>query len=695
MFNASTMEMSLEIRKDVNVLRLRSADLDHSCSRCISCAPRFRQLIQGSASECLRCKLFWIAACKILRYTTTDVKTFVQLSRLPDEDPRTVKLDAKVDFNSAILKVLRSFKSNKISSVDVVDEYCFVLNWLPTLTAKDRSLHREIKLFTELGSPKSSNANIRTHRILRGDRRSRYAPFVSSCLEKCIETHRCQSKRPGPLLTRILDLSEAPNGHIILDTTGQGAEPYTALSHCWGGNLPARTTLENYEAHQHKILITELPRSFQDAIHVTLALGLRYLWIDALCIIQDDINDWEAESQKMASVYGNAHVVIGADSAADSSQGFLDDTSSMNDDRTYSQIARFVDEEVDIYMTESPFHWNPCSLFSKVGHEFEHRWGARAAVSPLSTRAWAFQEQLLARRMLHFTSFEVIWECKAGFSCECTELEESTSGVTSDDWLLSNKRQMYDQWYDAVDVISERRLTHETDRLPCLSGLAALMQENGAGNLLAGLWEDDLILALCWGIQSSSMRLYPPQAPSWSWASLEAPRDLYRLSNNPEGLQRSEDFARIVDVRYSEKKNFCGSASEGSLVINAPIVHVEPERGSERPSNEILLNALYTADSRPAITAQLDVEDIDLYAGSLCVVLMTKFLHEPGDYSEINRDNLNTFGILLQQLHTMDESTFTRIGSFSTGEQPCNWVKSKKILAEFFRDAEMDKILLV
>lgn len=66
------------------------------------------------------------------------------------------------------------------------------------------------------------------------------------------------------------------------------------------------------------IFLSDLPPLFQDAIIITRQLGLRYLWIDSLCIIQDSLRDWETEAAKMASIYQNSYVTI---SATDASNG--------------------------------------------------------------------------------------------------------------------------------------------------------------------------------------------------------------------------------------------------------------------------------------------------------------------------------------------------------------------------------------
>lgn len=99
--------------------------------------------------------------------------------------------------------------------------------------------------------------------------------------------------------------------------------PYVALSYCWGNVLSFRTTYQTLPGLIHGVKLDVLPKAFIDAVHLTRRLGVPYLWIDALCIVQDSIDDWEAESAKMASIYANAYITIAAVSNQNAAQPFL------------------------------------------------------------------------------------------------------------------------------------------------------------------------------------------------------------------------------------------------------------------------------------------------------------------------------------------------------------------------------------
>jgi Heterokaryon incompatibility protein (HET) len=115
----------------------------------------------------------------------------------------------------------------------------------------------------------------------------------------------------------------ARNKHPFLYISQGESSAYTALSHCWGSTSLLRTTKSNIDDHKKEFTWIAFSQSFQDAITITQDLYIRYLWIDSICILQDDIQDWEAESGHMANIYGNARIVLAATDAKDGRDGLL------------------------------------------------------------------------------------------------------------------------------------------------------------------------------------------------------------------------------------------------------------------------------------------------------------------------------------------------------------------------------------
>ncbi|KAL2149788.1 hypothetical protein VTH82DRAFT_8440 [Thermothelomyces myriococcoides] len=145
-------------------------------------------------------------------------------------------------------------------------------------------------------------------------------------LEHCRRTHEsCNSFPPAPLPSRVLDVSVNDGTGVRLYVTQGETAPYAALSHCWGRRPFLRTMSGSLEDHRNEISWAQLPRTFREAVEFVRKLGIRYLWIDSLCIVQDDLEDWRREASRMASVYQNAAFVVSAAKAAGAYGGLYAD----------------------------------------------------------------------------------------------------------------------------------------------------------------------------------------------------------------------------------------------------------------------------------------------------------------------------------------------------------------------------------
>lgn len=98
---------------------------------------------------------------------------------------------------------------------------------------------------------------------------------------------------------------------------------YVTLSYCWGTALPYTTTSKNLQQHLAGLYFVQLPKTLQDAIMVARYLGFRYIWIDCICIVQDDEQDWAREAARMADIYSKSALCIAASRASNCDEGFL------------------------------------------------------------------------------------------------------------------------------------------------------------------------------------------------------------------------------------------------------------------------------------------------------------------------------------------------------------------------------------
>jgi len=247
---------------------------------------------------------------------------------------------------------------------------------------------------------------------------------------------------------------------------------YAALSHCWGTIRIITTTRQTYKQRLACIAFQDLSQTFKDAVTLCRALKVRHLWIDSLCIIQDDVQDWQAEASKMASVYENARLVLSATAAADGSVGCFGPRSS---------------EATRVYFTEEEM--GGAQIWARdiiTHHEFSELPFGYQKTPPLFKRAWCFQERLLATRIIHFTNLEMVWECKSGFGCECGDGGGSVGSNGTFHQILSQATSMVgtdtltetiQQWWNLILDYTRRDITNESDILPALAGLASRFQE--------------------------------------------------------------------------------------------------------------------------------------------------------------------------------------------------------------------------
>jgi hypothetical protein len=328
---------------------------------------------------------------------------------------------------------------------------------------------------------------------------------------------------------------------------------YATLSHCWGIKHFIKTTLSNIRSFATSIPFDHLPRTFQDAISVAQELGIKYIWIDSLCIIQDSKEDWKHESALMASVYLNSYLNIAATGSSDSSHGFLSSR-----DLTHNSVSIPTNksegnggEESDAFVRTS---LNTVHKLYSTPSQLVH-WSSIANgnnEAPLLSRAWVFQERHLAPRTLHFHPSELVMECRAGLRCECTGLDSFTSNP-----LRNFDDMSFASWSAVVEEFSRLKLTYQTDRLEALTGVAKVFWEKLGCRYLNGIWEGDLAKGLLWNVtrceafdvSSDRVRRQGKEvAPTWSWASLVLAGNKIFFPIADDHLFRSDERFEFLDT---------------------------------------------------------------------------------------------------------------------------------------------------
>lgn len=316
------------------------------------------------------------------------------------------------------------------------------------------------------------------------------------------------------------------------------------------------------KTRQSGIRLSDLPKTFLDAVTVTRHLGLRYLWIDSLCICQDDPDDWARESARMIDVYSKAHLVISADNANDKSLGCFHQ-------RNISQSSIFT---VRLAGQEKPSSMQAVLLFPISEQPFFY---GDFISEPLTQRGWALQERVLSRRSLHYGSDQLYFECNHGIVgengcysasryCDINKTRE-TPDASSPTTLIHS--QDHGVWNGLLSAYGRRTLSQSTDKLPAVSGLASLFKQRFGSEYVAGLWSHALIEGLAWQGLGNRKAMDDEKyiGPSWSWASYDGIA--------ATGLQEGwTDIATVLEwhVDLNNEANPYGEVKNAWIRLRAP-----------------------------------------------------------------------------------------------------------------------------
>ena len=388
-------------------------------------------------------------------------------------------------------------------------------------------------------------------------------------IRECILTHSHtprHQKNESAEISRLLDsaqpsrlicISEYENGLAARLVDGRSiSSPYAALSYRWGvGDAPWLTTKDNVDSRFYNLSFDILPSTLQDAIFAANKLALEYVWIDSLCIVQDDRDDWSREAAKMSTIYSQAHITIAADCSPSSKAGLFNAQSRSQPLSTTNRLG-------DQFASR---RW-PQKLSVRCRGLLEPtQWRREIEVGNLSSRGWTLQERMLSPRTLHFTNSQLFWECPQKLASEDNYDYDAHTGnflLTRPVYHLSGlnpyldlrtkplqfgpyvtqpepvsqalasfmrRRRLIRFWYHNVVSLSYsgRQLTYGSDKLIAIGGLARSLNALHPDVYLSGLWLTDAIIGLCWesdrktGRRAVKAREY--RAPSFSWASQDTP----------------------------------------------------------------------------------------------------------------------------------------------------------------------------
>ena len=526
--------------------------------------------------------------------------------------------------------------------------------------------------------------------------------LYSSWLDACQREHKCAAMR-GEMPARLIEITGTPEDTSLqLRTTADtGRVTFAALSYCWGGEQPLQLSEHNLTNYAQSIPLQEQPKTIQDAVKVCQAIGFKYLWNDALCILQDNPNDKSIEIAKMPSIYGSATVTIIAARSKAASQGFLGERLPELKEG-FSIPYRCPDGQLgSIVLVE-------------LGGSFED-------AEPIDERGWTLQERLCSSRIIEFGSRQTRWICPE------TRSRNATHEGLSDGWRKTvnynskrktegldlenvrrakacidlygrprnSRRQDYTKaiqhWEDICCTFTERALTLSSDRALAISGIAQIFTELSGDQYLAGLWKSCLHSGLLWKIEHHHRELKQIrrptsyQGPSWSWLSVNGPVFFSRVA------RPADCVAEILSVEAEPANDAApyGLVRPGSgrVVLCA---HTTPGARTKIPlrkagtfKDQVTMFGFGEGVACYA-TAEMDcdIEDAEVdvteeTAGNLLVEITR---------SDERDGNISVQGLVLKW-SSSDRKTYSRVGRFSY------WgLKKGRKFAEHIKDGEVDEV---
>ncbi|KAI0426213.1 heterokaryon incompatibility protein-domain-containing protein [Xylaria sp. FL1042] len=486
-------------------------------------------------------------------------------------------------------------------------------------------------------------------------------------LKTCCNKHSgCSSSKGKPLPTRVIDVSS--DKLRLVDTRAEGLkhDKYATLSYCWGGPQPVTTTKATLAQHLRMLPAGDFPQTIKDAIIVTRALKVKYIWIDAVCIVQDDLEDKAVEISRMTEVYNLSYVTISASTASSCRDGFLQPRKL---EKTPIQLrAEFSrNRKGSVLLVADP-----------------------ASDEPIHKRGWTMQEHLLAPRLLMFGSLCMEFRCLNGnerdggtvlpFSVQQSgipimegrvasvlytakyggvpdtrhknTLKRNTflyrTGLMSLALKLTGEQNerhgiIIEQWASIVEAYTERALGVLDDRLNAIAGIAKMMHRAELGEYLGGLFSYKLLPQLMWSRAEGQVPLPRPsqgyRAPSWSWSSIDNQVTFRnRMWSSAEVIASLIEFT-IQPVSEVEKytKYVSGMLRISGVATVFKLVKDQTTSELAMPQSHSGVSLILDAQEFQ------DVSSIDVY--------LLQILHDSGVIR----------GLVLQD---KNDSTFRRIGYF-------------------------------
>ncbi|KAL8391893.1 hypothetical protein RB595_002189 [Gaeumannomyces hyphopodioides] len=409
-------------------------------------------------------------------------------------------------------------------------------------------------------------------------------------LDACVQNHgpSCGAQETPVLPTRVMDVSK-PTLRLYETSAGETGN-YAALSYCWGGVQAYQCTTGTLPALLAGFPFDDLPQTLKDAVTVTRSLGLKYLWIDSLCIIQDSETDKAHEVGRMAQVYRNAYVTVGAGSAFSVNDGFLTDKADAITKLWPSllpMLYRIPDMEAAAEAETTKDMFRLPRVATGTLYLIREGGAERDWEDTTSRRAWCLQELAISPRFLSYGRWPT-WRCRratrsdGGYYLEHPKTGPSVRKLTNALLRSAKSRadllttvQLHNAWGKLLHDYTRRKLSLSSDRLPAIGGVAEQMSHLTGVGYVAGLWRNNLLHDVMFYAPTREWLARPAgnRAPTWSWASVEAPIDLGRIEADAVPLATVHACEAVPALGHTA----FGEVAGGTMEIGGPFKEVGRE----------------------------------------------------------------------------------------------------------------------
>lgn len=478
--------------------------------------------------------------------------------------------------------------------------------------------------------------------------------LIKQWLQECQEHHsHCYRPidKPESLPLRLLSVGDDRLRLVNMRNQSSSELRYATLSHCWGSKLLISTSRATIGSFENAISEDKLPQTFRDAIQITRSLDIPYLWIDSLCIVQDDLDEWQHEAAKMQRIYSGSSLTIAASESKGSAGGCFMNVSHPDPPSNCLAQSRCEEHEMFHSRNASSIYRSPDGAFvvslGIPGRDLEAMvrvqsltpWAIQRR-KHLSTRGWVLQEQLLSNRIVHCMRSDVHWQCRHEYKTRAGQIIDSDKLLEDQhNFAYSASKRQALTWSKWMEEYSTRNFSIIEDRIPALAGIVDHHANMTGDSHLLGLWKETFARDLLWIRTGDVKGETCPSIPSWTWLSCYAPIEIDPFTMDKQDKNPKEDHIVLLESEVIWSGPPMTSKIQSTrLVISGPLqmlrFRVDP-RSKERfdpPYLHLEGEELDMSNPRPwTCVGQFDAEDPSpgQYMDYPCLLVRTRSQTQP------------------------------------------------------------------